>query len=260
MADRRMFSNRIVGSAKFLKMPLSTQCLYFHLGLHADDDGVVEAFPVMRMLGATEDDLFLLASKEFVTVLNGNLVAFITNWTEHNKIRADRKVDSIYKELLLQVLPDEELRENRQKIDIRCIEMISDDIKHPVTDGIGKDRIGKDSISKYRTIVDYLNDKAGTSFKSTTKKTQSLINARLKEGFTLDDFRVVINKQCNEWKNDKQMAKYLRPETLFGTKFEGYLQAGGSNELREDVSGCESEAEDLDRIFRRGTESEVFGD
>ncbi|KLD61706.1 hypothetical protein WP50_00105 [Lactiplantibacillus plantarum] len=63
MAQRRMFSNRITDSAKFLKMPLSSQALYFHLGLHADDDGVVEAFSVMRQTGAVEDDLRILVAK-----------------------------------------------------------------------------------------------------------------------------------------------------------------------------------------------------
>jgi len=57
MAQRRMFSKKIINSAKFLKMPVSTQCLYFHLGLNADDEGVVEGFNIMRMICATEDDL-----------------------------------------------------------------------------------------------------------------------------------------------------------------------------------------------------------
>ena len=55
MAQRRMFSKRIIESAKFLKMPISCQALYFHLGMNADDDGIVEAFKVMRMTGSTED-------------------------------------------------------------------------------------------------------------------------------------------------------------------------------------------------------------
>ena len=57
MATRRMFSARITESTRFIKMPVSTQALYFHLGLRADDDGVVEAYPVMTTIGASEDDL-----------------------------------------------------------------------------------------------------------------------------------------------------------------------------------------------------------
>lgn len=73
-------------------------------------------------------------------------------------------------------------------------------------------------------IVDYLNQKTGKNFKSSTKKTQSCINARLKEGFSLDDFKTVIDRKVSEWAGT-EMDQYLRPETLFGTKFEGYLNA-----------------------------------
>lgn len=72
-------------------------------------------------------------------------------------------------------------------------------------------------------IVNYLNDVAGKNFKHTTRKTQTLIKARLREGFTVDDFKKVIDIKTKEWKNDKKMNQYLRPETLFGTKFESYL-------------------------------------
>ena len=73
-----MISNTIVRTARFLKMPPTTQNLYFHLVLNADDDGVVEAFPVMRLIGATEDDLKILVEKEFVYLLNDDLLTRIT--------------------------------------------------------------------------------------------------------------------------------------------------------------------------------------
>lgn len=72
-------------------------------------------------------------------------------------------------------------------------------------------------------IVDHLNKKAGKSFKSNSKKTKSLINARIKEGFKVEDFKKVIDIKVSEWLNDKRMEQYLRPETLFGNKFESYL-------------------------------------
>lgn len=74
----------------------------------------------------------------------------------------------------------------------------------------------------YHEIIDYLNLKAGTSYKSTSKKTQALIKARFKEKFLLDDFKTVIDKKVLEWKGT-EWEKYIRPETLFGTKFENYL-------------------------------------
>lgn len=77
---------------------------------------------------------------------------------------------------------------------------------------------------KYDDIILYLNQKAGTRYRASTPKTQRLLHARLSEGFTLADFRTVIDKKCAEW-NGSDMAQYLRPETLFGTKFESYLNA-----------------------------------
>jgi len=79
----------------------------------------------------------------------------------------------------------------------------------------------KDSID-YKTIVDFLNEKAGTHYKHSTEKTKKLIRARMNEGFTLDDFKTVIEYKVKEWRGTK-FEPYIRPETLFGTKFEGYL-------------------------------------
>ena len=75
----------------------------------------------------------------------------------------------------------------------------------------------------FKEIVDYLNNSAGTNYRASSKKTRELIKARINEGFTLEDFKVVIEKKTREWINDNKMKGYLRPETLFGTKFEGYL-------------------------------------
>lgn len=74
------------------------------------------------------------------------------------------------------------------------------------------------------SIVDYLNKACNTSFKASTKTTSAHISARLKEGFTLEDFKAVIDHKKEQWYTDPKMSPYLRPQTLFGTKFESYLQ------------------------------------
>lgn len=74
-------------------------------------------------------------------------------------------------------------------------------------------------------VIDHLNQRAGTHYKATTASTRKLIKARLKEGFTVDEFKMVIDKKCADWLNNPAMAEYLRPETLFGNKFESYLNA-----------------------------------
>ena len=138
-----MFSLRLINSTKFLKMPLSSQLLYFHLGMRADDDGVVEAFPVMRTVGCNEDDLRVLVAKGFAKVLNEDLITYITDWNENNKIRPDRKQDSLYKDLLLKIIP------NVGQLPDKCQ---SDAGQMPDTcqqnDRIGKVRLGKDSIGQ----------------------------------------------------------------------------------------------------------------
>ena len=77
----------------------------------------------------------------------------------------------------------------------------------------------------YEEIVQYLNQKTGKNFKSTSKATQRHIKARFTDGFVLDDFKQVIDNKCGDWLRDRKMKEYLRPETLFGTKFESYLNS-----------------------------------
>lgn len=76
----------------------------------------------------------------------------------------------------------------------------------------------------YISIVEYLNQRVGTNYRASSKKTKSCIHARLEEGFAIDDFKTVIDKKADEWIGT-EYEQYLRPETLFGTKFEGYLNA-----------------------------------
>lgn len=103
---------------------------------------------------------------------------------------------------------------------------------------------------KIEEIVSYLNSKAGTNYKTYSKQTAAHINARLAEGYTVDDFITVIDKKCDAWLNDEKMAKYIRPETLFGSKFEAYL-----NERKAVRSGDRFLAE-LEEIYR----SEKYGE
>lgn len=103
MAERRMFSRSVISSARFLKMPATSRLLYYDLGMEADDDGVVEAFGVIRKTGATEEDLQLLVERGFARVLNDDLVTFITDWKRNNQIRSDRYHPSNYRALLLQI-------------------------------------------------------------------------------------------------------------------------------------------------------------
>ena len=108
-----MFARSVIGSARFLRMPATTRLLYYDLGMQADDDGIVEAFSVMRATGATEDDLRVLASKGFVHVLNADFVTYITDWKRNNLIKKDRYRPSMYHEMLVRLTDGTQKEPNR---------------------------------------------------------------------------------------------------------------------------------------------------
>ena len=89
----------------------------------------------------------------------------------------------------------------------------------------------------YKEIIDYLNQKLGTKYRSTSQKTRKLIKERFDDKFTLEDFKIVIDKKVFQWQGT-QFSDYLRPETLFGSKFEGYLnqQVRGYNNARSSTT------------------------
>ena len=98
MAERRMFAKTIIDSDAFIDMPLSTQALYFHLSMRADDDGFINnAKKIQRMIGASDDDLKMLAAKRFIIPFDTGIVV-IKHWKIHNYIRGDRKKDTVYPE------------------------------------------------------------------------------------------------------------------------------------------------------------------
>lgn len=109
MASRRMFAKAVTDSARFLRMPAASRLLYYDLGMQADDDGVVEAFTVIRTTGASEDDLKVLESKDFVSILNDDLVTYIRDWEVNNRIRKERHHPSVYINLLEQWKRDNHL-------------------------------------------------------------------------------------------------------------------------------------------------------
>lgn len=238
MAERRMMSKSIIKSDTFLDMPATTQNLYFHMLLDADDDGFINApKSIMRMIGAKEDDMKVLVAKQFVIPFESGVVV-IKDWKIHNYIQNDRyKPSTLPERDLLNIQKDKTytLKSDVSRMDTECIQTVS----------IGKDRLGKDRIGKDRIdtlchvshddvdkshieIIEYLNVKTGSKFKATTKPYIQAIRSRLKEGYTVDDFKTVIDKKCREWKGTK-LEKYLTPKTLFApSHFDTYLN---SNEM-----------------------------
>lgn len=248
MAERRMMSKSIIKSDTFLDMPATTQNLYFHMLLDADDDGFINApKSIMRMIGAKDDDMKVLAAKQFVIPFESGVVV-IKDWKIHNYIQNDRyKPSTLPERDLLNIQKDKTytLKSDVSRMDTECIQTVSigKDRLGKVRlgkDRIGKDRVGKDSIDtlchvshddvdkSHIEIIEYLNLKTGSKFKPTTKPYIQAIRSRLKEGYTVDDFKTVIDKKCREWKGTK-LEKYLTPKTLFApSHFDTYLN---SNEM-----------------------------
>ena len=149
MAERRMFAKTITESDAFLDMPLSTQALYFHLGMNADDDGFVNSPKrIQRLVGASEDDLRLLVAKRFVLAFESGIIV-IKHWKTHNWIRKDRYRPTQYQEELSALLLKENgaytERDNQLSTNCQPIAIPSDTIGKV---RIGKDRLGKVSIGK----------------------------------------------------------------------------------------------------------------
>ena len=217
MAEKRMFSKKIIDTDWFMDMPASTQNLYFHLSMRADDDGFV-ANPrrIIKLVGASDDDYKLLIAKKFVIVFESG-ICVITDWRINNYLRADRYTETTYKEeKKLLVLDDKGKYELGIPSGIPSV-----DPEYSLSNSNSNSIIYNKEIDKAKSILEYLNQEAGTHFKP-VESNLKFIKARLKD-YTEEDLRAVIDKKVDDWKGG-EMQMYLRPETLFNaTKFETYL-------------------------------------
>lgn len=248
MARRRMFSMDIIDTDHFLEMPMSTQLLYFHLSMRADDDGFVSSPKrILRLIGVAEDDFKMLLAKEYIIPFQSG-VCVIKHWKIHNYIRSDRYKETIYKQEKELLIEEDNVY---QLPDNGIPNVIPDDIP---TVSTGKVRLGKVRLGKvskeyipHKEIITHLNSRANTKYRHSTPKTKDLIDARCNEGFTLDDFKTVIDKKCKEWKGT-EFEQYLRPQTLFGTKFESYLNQKVGSKIKSDINNSSANLEGVDEL------------
>ena len=140
MAERRMFTKKITESDAFLDMPSSTQMLYFHFSMNADDDGFVNnPKKIQKMCGASDDDFKLLIAKSFIILFDSGIIV-IKHWKMHNYIQADRyrPTDYVEEKSMLGIKSNKAYTLDVSKMDTECIQ----------NGYIGKDSIGKVSIDK----------------------------------------------------------------------------------------------------------------
>lgn len=146
MAERRMFCKQVIDSDAFLDMPLTTQCLYFHLSMRADDDGFVNnPKKIQRMIGASDDDLKVLLAKQFLIPFESGIVV-IRHWKLHNYLRSDRYKATQYtdEKAQLSTKPNGEYTVGIPT-DNHVVYQLDTQVR------LGKDRIGKDRIDSSTT-------------------------------------------------------------------------------------------------------------
>lgn len=145
MAERRMFAKTIIDSDAFLDMPLSTQALYFHLSMRADDDGFINnPRKIQRMVGCADDDLRVLIAKNFIIPFDSGIVV-IKHWRIHNYLRSDRYKPTVY--------ADEKAMLTVKENNAYTLTGIPTGIPNGIPNGyqcetqyrLGEDRLGKDS-------------------------------------------------------------------------------------------------------------------
>ena len=193
LANRRMFSKDVVDTDKFLEMPPSTQALYFHLGMRADDDGFVSSpKKITQFVNCGNDDLKLLLAKGYLIPFESGVVV-ISDWNVNNWIRADRKHATRFEQekSLLSISNDIYILDANQ-MPTKCQPSANQvPTKCHTEDSIGKDSIGKDrDRAEYQQIADMYNDTC-VSFPRLYKLSESrkkAIKARL-QTYSVEDFQ-----------------------------------------------------------------------
>ena len=275
-----MFSKQITDTDAFLDMPATAQNLYFHLNMHADDDGFLgNAKTIRRMIGASEDDLKVLVAKQFILIFPDG-VAVIRDWHIHNYIQKDRYHPTVYekdkKKLSLNNTKQYEIKTSKKavesidqkdvsEIDTPCIQNVNE---MDTEVRLGKDRLDKSKNNKkgtsqsaepipYSEIINYLNKKTGQKLKSTTKVYQRLINARWHEGYKLQDFKTVIDNKSFEWQGT-EFWKYMTPKTLFASShFDEYLNANKRESNSNKGGGFNIDEESQKKFFEQIDDSNL---
>lgn len=229
MAERRMFAKSVIDSDIFLDMPLSTQALYFHLSMRADDDGFINNVKrIMRMTGCSEDDMKILIMKRFIIPFSSGIVV-VTHWKVHNYIQKDRYRPSQLPEKQLVVLGKNNIYEIQlQEDEPKCIQDVSEMETECVHDGyVGKDRV---SIGKSRVRLNNIrpSDKQMNELfdeiwnlyprKEGRKKAFEAFKRSLKHGADIEDIRKGILNYIEQIRINRTDRNYIKMGSTYFTQ------------------------------------------
>lgn len=225
MANRRMFSLDVVNTDLFLDMPVSAQCLYFHLGMRADDDGFV-ASPkqIMRMATCTQDDMKILISKGFVILFESGIIV-IRHWKQHNYIQSDRYRRTRHAE-------ERDRLELKENVYILDTERIQDASKADTQYRLSKDRVRDNNYSVH--FESFWNTYPRKKEKA---KAYKCYNARLKDGYSEEELLIAATEYAKECKERKTEERYIKLGSTFlsaSTPFVDYLKKEGDKSETEE--------------------------
>ncbi|MFS7259429.1 DnaD domain-containing protein [Carnobacterium divergens] len=190
MAQRRMFSKTIVSSDLFLDMPKSTQALYFHLNMNADDDGFIGSSKmIMRMIGASDDDMRLLLAKKFVFEFDSGVVV-VKDWRIHNQIRKDRHKQTIYTDEFQQLQAVE--NNSYERLPVGCQEVALGKVRLGKV-SLGKSRLDKDNEEPKNIVVDDESQTIPNPFSFYETNGFGMLTPFYQEkiGLWIDDFKLI---------------------------------------------------------------------
>ena len=272
MAQKRMFDKVVTTSDDFLELSAEAQCLYFHMGMLADDDGLSKNYrSYMKLVGATNEDLQSLIDKSFIYKFDSDVIA-IKHWKINNTVRNDRYRPTIFQNefsrldiadnneyIMLDTngIPDGNQMDTKNSIDKISKEKNSLEKKREEKNNIVEKRedvtilSGNDFVVK--DVIDYLNKKINSSYNWENEKIKSLVNNWIEKGYKTLDFQIVIDKKFDEWK-DTKMVVHLNPYTLFGDKFENYYNQPVKKKTLNDISM--KELEEMIEARQNGEENE----
>ena len=227
MANRRMFAKTIIDSDAFLDMPPSTQVLYFHLAMRADDDGFINnPKTIMRIVGAKDDDIKLLVAKRFIIPFDSGVVV-IKHWRIHNYIQTDRYTETKYIDEKNQLIINKKNGYSLKQI--RLLDDENDNVYILDTqDRLGKDRLGKDRLELGKDSIDINADKPQkrTRFIPPTVDEVKAYCEERKNG--VDYQRFIDYYTANGWKVGKNSMKDWKA-TVRTWERNGNVNSSGTN-------------------------------
>ena len=215
MANRRMFSLDVVDTDKFLDMPATSQNLYFHLGMRADDDGFVSnPKKITKLVNCGNDDLNVLISRGFVLVMEDGIVV-IRHWRQNNYIQADRYKKTIYQQQMAALTVNNGVYD----MDTECIQTVSN-LEAQVSIGKSKESIN----NKYsRNFEEFWSVYPRKSEKAKAYKAYC---SRLKDGFSEKELLKAVEAYATECQRDRREQRYIKLGATFlsaSTPFTDYL-------------------------------------